>query len=60
LPETSAFDLDASTSGGNVSSELPVSTTGKAIRGKLRGPVNGGGKSVILHSGGGSIQVKKL
>jgi hypothetical protein len=60
LPASSAFDLDASTSGGNVSSELPVSTTGKATRGKLRGPVNGGGKPLILHSGGGSIQVKKL
>jgi DUF4097 and DUF4098 domain-containing protein YvlB len=60
LPENSAFDLDASTSGGNVSSDLPVSTTGKVPRGKLKGPVNGGGKAVVLHSGGGSIQVKKL
>jgi len=68
LPESSAFDLDASTSGGKVSSDLPLGAPATAARrdvrgrlsGKLKGPVNGGGKPVVLHSGGGSIQVKKL
>jgi hypothetical protein len=29
-------------------------------KGHLEGPVNGGGKSVQLRSGGGSIHLKKL
>jgi len=60
VPEKSAFDLDASTSGGSVSSDLPVSTSGKPKRTHLKGPVNGGGKEVVLRTSGGNIQVKKL
>lgn len=58
LPGNSAFELDAATSGGGVSSELPVG--GKTQRGKLKGPVNGGGKMVYLRTSGGGIHVKKL
>lgn len=60
VPEQSAFDLDASSSGGNVRSELPVDVPGKPVPNRLKGPVNGGGKPVVLHSGGGSIRVEKL
>ena len=60
VPEKSAFDLDAATSGGGVSSDLPVTTAGKPSRSRLKGPVNGGGKPVILRTSGGSIHVKKL
>jgi hypothetical protein len=59
VPEKSAFDLDASTSGGSVSSDLPVQTEGKPKRTHLRGPVNGGGKSVVLKTSGGNVHVKK-
>ena len=60
LAGDSAFDLDAATSGGGVSSDLPVTVTGKVAHDHLKGPVNGGGKSVVLRSSGGSIHVKKL
>jgi hypothetical protein len=63
VAENSAFDLDASASGGGVSSELSVDSdvkAGKEPRSQLRGPVNGGGKPVVLRSGGGGIQVRKL
>ena len=60
VPADSAFDLDAATSGGRVSSDLPVSTTGKPSRSHLKGPVNGGGKAVLLRTSGGSIHVKKM
>ncbi|MBC8001945.1 MAG: DUF4097 family beta strand repeat protein [Opitutaceae bacterium] len=60
VPEKSAFDLDAVTSGGGVSSDLPVTTTGKKVRDHLQGPVNGGGKAVILRTHGGSIKVRKF
>jgi Putative adhesin len=54
------FELDAETSGGSVSSDLPVTVTGKLDHHRLKGPVNGGGKSVFLRSSGGSIHIKKL
>jgi DUF4097 and DUF4098 domain-containing protein YvlB len=60
VPVTAAFNLDAKTSGGSVSSELPVSVAGKIQPGHLQGPVNGGGKTVELRSGGGGIHLKKL
>jgi hypothetical protein len=60
VPATAAFDLDAKTSGGGVSTDLPVAVVGKLEHGRLQGPVNGGGKSVELRSGGGSIHLKKL
>jgi hypothetical protein len=59
VPENSAFNLDASTSGGGVHSELPVSSVGKVEHSHLKGPVNGGGKPVILRTSGGSIHVRK-
>lgn len=55
-----AFDLDASTSGGSVSTDLPVTVVGKVARNNIKGPVNGGGKPVVLRTSGGSIHVKKL
>jgi hypothetical protein len=63
VAENAAFDLDAATAGGNVSSELSVDSGDdgkKPMRNRLKGPVNGGGKPVVLRSGGGSIQVRKL
>ena len=59
-PANAAFDLDASTSGGGTSSELPVTITGKKAHDHLKGPVNGGGKPVVLRSDGGGVQVKRL
>jgi hypothetical protein len=59
VPESSAFDLDASTSGGSVASDIPVAVVGKVRHSHLKGPVNGGGKNVILRTSGGSIHVKK-
>jgi hypothetical protein len=60
IPTTAAFNLDAKTSGGAVSSELPVTVVGTMEHGRLEGPVKGGGKAVVLRSGGGSIRLKKF
>ncbi len=60
VPENAAFDLDAETSGGGVRSDLPVTVTGRAKRSHLKGPVNGGGKTVLLRTSGGSISLKGI
>ena len=59
VPADAAFDLDAATSAGSVSSDLPVTVTGKIHHDNLRGPVNGGGTSVYLRTSGGSIRIVK-
>jgi Toastrack DUF4097 len=58
VPGDAAFNLDAATSAGNVHSELPVAGAGKKERDHLKGPVNGGGKTVWLRSSAGSIHVR--
>ena len=60
VPGDASFDLDAKTSAGGVSSELPVSVVGKAERSHLKGTVNGGGKSVVLRTSAGGINIQKL
>jgi len=60
VPEGSAFNLDASTSGGGVTCDLPVTVQGNLDRERIKGPVNGGGPTVVLRSSGGGIHVKKM
>ena len=62
LAETAALNLNAETSGGSVSTELPVTTTviGEHRHNELKGKLNGGGKELLLRTGGGSIHLEKL
>jgi DUF4097 and DUF4098 domain-containing protein YvlB len=60
VPAGAAFQLDAKTGGGSVHCDLPVTISGKPNSSHLQGPVNGGGKSVVLHTGGGGIHIQKL
>jgi hypothetical protein len=52
--------LDAATSGGEVTCELPVTISGKIKSDRIRGDINGGGEPIILKTSGGDIDVKKL
>ena len=52
--------LDAETSGGEVTCELPVTISGKMKSDRIRGDINGGGEPIILKTSGGDIDVKKL
>ena len=62
LAETAALNLNAETAGGSVSTELPVTTTviGEHRHNELKGKLNGGGKELLLRTGGGSIHLEKL
>jgi DUF4097 and DUF4098 domain-containing protein YvlB len=60
VADHSAFNLDAATSSGGVRSEVPVTIVGRAARDRLSGSVNGGGQSLVLRSGSGSIRVLRL
>jgi DUF4097 and DUF4098 domain-containing protein YvlB len=60
MPENAAFNVNASTSAGGVSCELPVTVSGKLRDGELKGAINGGGQPLELRTSAGSIQIKKL
>jgi hypothetical protein len=50
-------DVDASTSGGGISSDFAVPISGD--RQNLRAAINGGGPLLQLHSSGGGISIHK-
>ncbi len=52
--------LEAATSGGEVTCELPITITGKMKSDKIKGDINGGGEPIILKTSGGDIDLKKL
>jgi DUF4097 and DUF4098 domain-containing protein YvlB len=60
LPENARASIDAWTSGGRVSSAIPLSNTETADPTHLRGAINGGGERVELHTSGGSIHLDPL
>ena len=71
LDPSVALTIDASTSGGNVESELPMTTRGAAQRDdadwpskpfrkpttSLRGDLNGGGALLRLRTSGGGVRI---
>jgi hypothetical protein len=59
LPKDAHVNLDASTSGGSVSTDFLVPYTGDRHQSELRAPLNGGGPLLYLHTSGGSINVRR-
>ena len=53
-------DLNAKTSGGKVSSDLPVVIQGEISKHRIRGKINGGGPELYLKTSGGSIRIKRM
>jgi len=59
LSKDAHVNLDASTSGGIVSTDFPVPYTGERHQTELRAPLNGGGPLLYLHTSGGWINVRR-
>jgi hypothetical protein len=57
VPPDAGLDIEAEASSGRVTSELPFMGT-RTDRESMKGKINGGGKSVVLRSGAGSISIK--
>jgi DUF4097 and DUF4098 domain-containing protein YvlB len=60
LDPTVNLQVDASTSGGIVSTDLPLRREGKISPSSLRGLLGSGGASLRLHTSGGSIRITSL
>jgi DUF4097 and DUF4098 domain-containing protein YvlB len=58
IPGTTNAVLNASTSGGRVSSNLPL-MNGETTKNSLRGTINSGGPEIFARSSGGSITLVK-
>ncbi len=58
LPSGAAFDLNAHTSSGHISTGHPITVQGTIGRGELRGKVRGGGPLLELETGSGNIQIE--
>jgi len=51
------LEIDASTSGGSVRTDIPVKITGKMDRSSLRGTLGKGGETLYVHTSGGSVSL---
>ena len=58
VPSDSALTIDAETGIGSVHSDLPIASRTRGDSDSLKGTINGGGKSLHLRSGAGSISIK--
>jgi Putative adhesin len=52
-------DIDASTGDGNISSDIPITVEGIISKSRVRGKMNGGGQTLNIHTGDGSIHLKQ-
>jgi len=57
VPADAGLDVEAEASSGRVTSDLPFIGT-RTDRDSMKGKINGGGKSVVLRSGAGSISIR--
>jgi Putative adhesin len=59
VPENLAADVDLHTGDGHIDLDLPITTTGKIREGEVHGKLNGGGNLLTIHTGDGSIRLRK-
>ena len=59
VPENLAADVDMHTGDGHIDLDMPITTTGKIRENEVRGKINGGGNLLVIHTGDGSIRLRK-
>jgi DUF4097 and DUF4098 domain-containing protein YvlB len=59
VPENLAADVDLHTGDGHIDLEMPITTSGKIREGEVHGKLNGGGNLLMIHTGDGSIRLRK-
>ena len=59
VPGDLAADVDLHTSDGHIDLDMPVTTEGKMRENEVRGKLNGGGSSLTIRTGDGSIHLRK-
>jgi len=59
VPGDLAADVDLHTSDGHIDLDMPIMTEGKIRENEVHGKLNGGGSSLIIRTGDGSIHLRK-
>jgi len=59
LPADLQANIDASTNDGHISLAIPVTVEGTFSNSQIHGKMNGGGQSLTIHTGDGSIRLSK-
>lgn len=59
LPADLQANIDASTNDGHISLGIPVTVEGTFSNSQIHGKMNGGGQSLTIHTGDGSIRLNK-
>jgi len=59
LPEDFQGNIDATTGDGHISMGVPVTVEGTFSKSEVRGKMNGGGQTLTIHTGDGSIRLTK-
>ena len=59
VPDTLSADVDLHTGDGHIDLDMPVTTEGKIHENEVRGKLNGGGNLLVIHTGDGSIRLRK-
>jgi DUF4097 and DUF4098 domain-containing protein YvlB len=59
LPDNFAADLEAHTGDGRITMDFPILMSGTLGRSEVRGKMNGGGATLTVHTGDGSIHIQK-
>ena len=60
MAKNSNASIDASTSGGDVTCDLPITMSGKISESRMKGTINGGGATVHARTSGGDIRIVAL
>jgi len=59
LPPDFQADINATTGDGHISLGIPVTVEGTFSKSEIRGKMNGGGQTLTIHTGDGSIRLSK-
>jgi DUF4097 and DUF4098 domain-containing protein YvlB len=59
VPAELAADVDLHTSDGHIDLDMPITTEGKIRENEIHGKLNGGGSLLTIHTGDGSIHLRK-
>jgi DUF4097 and DUF4098 domain-containing protein YvlB len=59
IPADLAADVDLHTGDGHIDLDMPVATSGQMRENEVRGKLHGGGSSLTIHTGDGSIHLRK-
>jgi Putative adhesin len=59
LPGDLRVTVDASTGDGHITTDIPITVSGSLSKTRVQGSLNGGGQSLTIHTGDGSIRLRQ-